>query len=122
MIPDMWPRIKHSFWANALLALAAVAVAVGAARLWGETVALVRERDGARAAAERLVGERAENNRRLAEYDTAAAVEREAKARLNLKKPGEVVVVAVEVARMSATSSPSAWWRRVIRFFGASLR
>ncbi len=52
----------------------------------------------------------------LNELKTPEAVEREAKARLNLKRPGEEVVVVVPgKAEISATSS-GAFWEKLLKF------
>ena len=56
----------------------------------------------------------------LAELQTKEAVEREAKERLNLKKPGEEVVVVVpEKKELSTTTQPMTFWEKIISFFNS---
>lgn len=54
----------------------------------------------------------------LVEIQTQEAIEREAKARLNLKKPGEEVVVVVPEKKISAPQpEPVRFWSRVMLLF-----
>ena len=54
----------------------------------------------------------------IAEIQTREAVEREAKTRLNLKKPGEEVVVVVPEKKVSASQAPpTSFWSKFISLF-----
>ena len=117
----MWVRIKNSLWANAALALAALAVLGGGARMARDAASLARERNEAAAKAAALAEQKTEYLRRVAEYDTREAVEYQAKARLNLKKPGEVVVVVPEPIKKDQQASPSSGLLRMIRDFFAKI-
>lgn len=55
---------------------------------------------------------------RLTELQTKEAVEREAKERLNLKKPGEEVVVVIpEKKDVATTTPPQTFWEKITSFF-----
>ena len=112
----MWTRVKNSAPLNALLALAAISVGIGAMRMAGRTLGLNRELHDARAKLKATEQQKAEVSWHLAELETPEAIEREAKAKFNLKKPGEEVVVVVPEERRVPTPAPTLW-ERVKRFF-----
>ncbi|MDO8600510.1 MAG: septum formation initiator family protein [bacterium] len=62
---------------------------------------------------------KAELEEGLARLQSEAFLEREAKRRLNLKNPGEQVVVIVPEEKKEATTTPQSFWSRVgsILFF-----
>ncbi|OHA01316.1 MAG: hypothetical protein A3H71_03165 [Candidatus Sungbacteria bacterium RIFCSPLOWO2_02_FULL_48_13b] len=72
---------------------------------------------------EKLASVEAENRELRSELEigkTPEAIERDAKARLNLKKSGEEVVIVVPPS-LIATSTPvasSSWWQSFISFWG----
>ena len=67
---------------------------------------------------EELKNRKEELEARIAELQNEETVRREAKERLNLKLPGEnVVVVVPEKQEVPDTSSSGSFWRRVIIFF-----
>lgn len=114
----MFARIKNSLALNVLLLIAAGAVGIGAVRMARQTLALRAELAAAEARLEEVKRGQAELAARLAELDTPEAVEREAKAKLNLKKPGEEVVVVVPPEAPAGPQPPSPTWRqRVKQFF-----
>lgn len=112
MIGDMRFSIKHSAPLGVALALLAVAVAAGAARMTRDTLVLRAEL----AAAERRRAEIAEKKRdlarRLEEQDALEYAEYRAKATLNLKHPDEEVVVVVPDAAPAAVPPPAGLWQR----------
>lgn len=112
----MWPRIKNSVVINLLLMLVAIAVGIGATRLARQTLALRSELRDTQVKLEAIGRQKAEVAARLAELETPEAIEREAKAKLNLKKPGEEVVVVVPEERRLPPLRPTLW-ERVKRFF-----
>ena len=91
----MWPRIKNSIIVNLALALLAGLTLYGAFNLARYGLELKKESRGALKRAEELARKNRELEASLAELQTKEAAERRAKERLNLKLPGEKVVVLV---------------------------
>lgn len=91
----MWPKVKNSTALNLILLLLAVLTAYGAFNLARYGWELKKEWQEA----QKKIGELTEKKQGLekyrAELETKEAVERRAKERLNLKLPGEKVVVLV---------------------------
>jgi cell division protein FtsL len=112
----MRQEIKNSATLNMLLALAAVSVGIGAIRMAGRTRDLNRELHDARAKLEATLRQKAEVFLRLAELEAPEAIEREAKAKFDLKKPGEEVVVVVPEERRHPSPQVTLW-ERIKRFF-----
>lgn len=63
----------------------------------------------------------AKENKRLRDEitiaDTPEAIERDGKARLNMKRPDEEVVVVVASTTTAPESPPRTWWQRARNFF-----
>ena len=108
---------KRSIPVNVLLAVVAAAVAVGATRMTRATLALRREVREQEIYAEALGERKAELLRRLEEQDAPETVEYQAKATMNLKNPGEEVVVVVPDARSATSADRNTFWERVKDFF-----
>lgn len=87
--------IKNSIFANLALLLLAVLAAYGAFNLARYGLELKKESQGVQKKIEELARKNRGLESALAELDTKEAVERRAKERLNLKLPGEKVVVLV---------------------------
>ena len=110
--------MKSSLFLNAVMVFIAVSALFGAVRMVRQTLALRGERAAARAGLEALDRQKKELGSRLTELDTPEAVEREAKARLQLRQPGETVVVVVpEEQSAPRAPTPSTLWRRSNQFF-----
>ena len=114
----MWQKIKNSLPINILAGVLAVAICIGAYHLVAETFGLRQEYEANQKKIEELKKKKEELETRLTELKLPAVVEREAKGRLNLKRPGEEVVVVVpeNIASTSAATSSSVW-QRATSFF-----
>lgn len=112
----MWSRIKNSVPLNLLLIFAAAVVAVGAQRVVREALTLRAELGDTGTRMGAIKRQKAEIAGRLAELEAPEAVEREAKAKFNLKKPGEEVVVVAPDKR-DMLPPVSTLWERIRRFF-----
>lgn len=109
---------NHSFFVTVLLVVIAAAVGYGGARMVLNAFALRGESYEVQQQIEELKNRKEELEARIAELQNGEAVRREAKERLNLKLPGEnVVVVVPEKQEVPDTSSSGSFWRRVIIFF-----
>ena len=113
----MWARIKTSLPLNFLLLLMAGAVTIGAVRMAYQAAGLWTELDNTEARVEALRQKKAELEARLAELETPEAIERRAKANLNLKKSGESVVVVVPEKTDGPRPSPPTLWQKTKWFF-----
>ncbi|MFY9462746.1 MAG: septum formation initiator family protein [Candidatus Sungiibacteriota bacterium] len=114
----MWKKIKTSLPLNILIAVGIIAAASGLFKIAREVIILRSEYAATRAQIEVLRNERPLLSARIAEMETAEAIEREAKGRLNLKKKGEQVVVVVPEKAVEITMPNASWWLRVRDFFG----
>ena len=114
----VWQKIKNSLPINILIGICALAICIGAYRLVAETFGLRQEYEANQKKIEELKKKKEELEARLIELKNPAVVEREAKERLNLKRPGEEVVVVVpeNIATTSAATS-SKVWQRITSFF-----
>ena len=92
--------IKNSFLINVIFLLLVFLTAYGAFKLVREAKDINKESQKLEERAAKLVLRNQELGRNLAELETEEAVEKRAKERLNLKLPGEQVVV---VAPASST-------------------
>lgn len=109
--------IKHSLGLTILLVCVAAATAAGAARMTRTTLLLRAEVRDAEERLARTREKKQELSRRIAEEDVPEAVEYQAKAKMNLKNPGEEVVVVVPETPPVPESEPAGWRRRVKDFF-----
>lgn len=112
----MWARIKNSVPVNLLLMLAAIAVGIGAVRMVRETLGLRLALGDTEEKLDKIQRQKAEAASRLAELETPEVIEREAKAKLNLKKFGEEVVVVVP-EELHEPPPARSWWERIEQFF-----
>jgi len=103
---------------NILLILICVVISYSASRMVHNAFATKTQSAEMTAKIEELKETKQKLEARLAELQTKEAVEREAKERLNLKKPGEKVVVVVPEKKDSAASTPPlTLWEKIISFF-----
>jgi len=126
---SMWDYIKNSLGIHLGLLVLIGVVGYGSARLAYQTVSIWREVGTNRKQIEALSRKKLELEQYLARIQTQEAFEREAKARLNMKLPGEKVVVvprgeeqdeAAVVSREVYT--PMGVWGRVVSFLWNLLR
>lgn len=110
--------IKHSWPVSLALLLAASVIGVGAVRMTRATLALRAEVREAEAHLTAIAARKRDLSRRLAEQDAPEKVEYHAKAQLNLKNPGEEVVVVVAAPEKSNISglAKSGVWEGVKNF------
>lgn len=120
----MWPWIKNSIIANLALLLIAVLASYGAFNLAHYGWELKRESRDAQKKIKELTRKNQTSELLLAELDTKEAAERRAKERLNLKLPGEKVVVLVpqdlsasQVNDSAETSGFLKFWNQAKNFF-----
>ena len=110
--------IKKSFFVNIVLILIAVAISYSAARMAQNALNARAKSADMTQNIERLKVKKQELEVLLTELQTKEAVEREAKERLNLKKPGEQVIVIVPEKKESPPlEQPMSFWEKFILFF-----
>lgn len=109
---------KKSFIVNIILILLAISVSYSAARMVRDVFVVRTESKEITQKIEELTRKKQELELALAEIQTKEAVEREAKARLNLKKSGEEVVVVVPEKKISVSQDPPvSFWSRFMSLF-----
>ena len=109
---------KKSFVVNIALILIAVAISYNAARMVRDALDMRTQSADMTQRIEQLKVKKQELEVLLTELQTKEAVEREAKERLNLKKPGEQVVVVVpEKKDSSPAEQPMSLWEKFMSFF-----
>lgn len=114
----MWTKIKNSITLNILLALAAAWVLFGAVSMVSQAIFLSKEAREREAKIEELSRKKVELETYIGELESRSAIEREAKIRLNLKLPGEEVVVVVpEKEDPSAGSGQEKKFLEKIKYF-----
>ncbi len=103
---------------NIILISVAVMVSYNAARMVRNAVFARTQSADMIKKIQELEGKKRELEMELAEIQTHEAIEREAKDRLNLKNPGEEVVVVVPQKEDTASSaSPKSFWYTIRSFF-----
>lgn len=109
----IWTKIKDSLIFNILLVLLLIMVGYSAYRMVEQALILWKEREATEKRIAELTAQKQKLETDLAGLSAPAAIERKAKERFNLKRPGEEVVVVVEGEKKekSATSSPTLWQR-----------
>lgn len=111
------PYIKKSF-INVILILFAMTISYSAVRMIRNVLMVRIQSEEITKKIEKLTYEKQELESALAEVQTKEAIEREAKARLNLKNPGEEVVVVVPEKKISAPQpEPVSFWSRIMLLF-----
>lgn len=119
----MWQYLKTSVFVNALLLAFAVFLAYKAALMAGDVMRVRKEAEDTQKRIAELTHKKQELEQYLAELETAQAIEREAKERLNVKRPGEEVVVVVpeqkKEERVEEARNDTFWesFRKKIRSF-----
>lgn len=112
-------RSKKSLLINIAFILAAALVSYSASRMVRNVLITKTRSDEMTQKIEELKKKKQELEAALVELRTKEAVEREAKARLNLKKPGEEVVVVVpdEKKNNAPVTKSQTFWSRITSFF-----
>lgn len=101
-----------------LLVTVAAGISYSASRMVRDAFVLREQSAEITQKIEELTKKKHELETYLAEIQTKEAIEREAKSRLNLKKPGEKVVVVVPEKKETAiVAEPQNWWTKIKRFF-----
>ena len=120
---NIWQFLKRSVVANVGLVLLAIPFCYGAYRMTKQAFLFSDETRSARQQIEALTQKKQGLEAYLAELKTASAVEREAKERLNLKNPGEkVVVILPEEQRPIPPPPPLTFIQRTRLFFAGIVR
>lgn len=91
----MWKKLKNSLPANVFFLILALGVGYGAYNMFGTTLELWRESRDTQKNTEELLAKKRELEAYIAELESPEGVTREAKRSLNLKLPGEEVVVVI---------------------------
>ncbi len=103
---------------NVGLAVLAVAVLVSAVATARETISLKRQERALTRELTVLVEKKQHLEEELGALHRAGTVERRAKEQLNLKYPGEEVVLVTTESlpqEQSATTTVLSWWKRLLR-------
>ena len=117
----MWPKIKNSIFLNIILLGLAVWAGLGAVKMAVQAFSLHKEAQDDQRKIEELSRKKTELEAYIAELQSREAIEREAKKRLNLKLPGEEVVVVVpEEGSNGPESTEKSIWEK-IKFFSSNL-
>lgn len=116
----MWYKIKNSLAFNIALFLVVIFVGYGSFKLVREALSLNQEARSREEKIGELARKKQELEAYLAELSTDEAVRREAKDRLNLKEPGEeVVVVAADEEVKEEERPPLSFWARITNFWAS---
>ncbi len=115
----MWKWLKNSLLFNVALFILVLLIGAGAYRIVRQAYWVSQEARETEKKIEKLVKKKQELEAYLAELETAEAVRREAKERLNLKLPEETVVVVVPEKKDLPTLPSPNFWERVKLFLGS---
>lgn len=114
----MWKYFKSSVGLNLLLIIVAAIFGYSSYAMIKRSVDLSSESRDLGRRIQDLSKKEKELDQALEEVKTAEAVEREAKSRLNLKLPGEEVVVVVEGKKdLSAMGVSTSFWNKIKGLF-----
>lgn len=111
-----WNFVKKSFLSPLAFFLVVAGVGYGTFNITRHAFSLSRESAELQGKAEELKRQKADLEARLRELETREAVEREAKDYLNLKMPGEEVVVVVSEKKDGAKNNNHGIWQKVKAF------
>lgn len=117
----MWDKVKNSLVFNVALLLVVIFVGYGSFKLVREALSLNQEVRSREEKIEELTRKKQELEVYLAELSTDEAVRREAKDRLNLKEPGEEVVVVAREEVKEEGRPPVNFWTRITNFLASVL-
>ena len=112
------PYFKKSFILNIVFILVAVIASYSAARMVRSAFIMHAQSAEMTKRIEELKAKKQQLEATIAEIQTKEAVEREAKARLNLKNPGEEVVVVVPPKKEDLpVEKPASFWSKFMSLF-----
>lgn len=110
--------MKKSFIINIVLLSLAIIISYSATRMVRNAFVMQTQSAEMTKKIEELKEKKEQLTAALAEIQTKEAVEREGKARMNLKKPGEEVVVVVPEKKTNVPiGQPMSFWSRFISLF-----
>lgn len=108
--------IQKSLLSHLVFLLVVAGVGYGTFNITRHALSLSQESAKLREQAEELKRQKANLQARLRELETHEAVEREAKDRLNLKIPGEEVVVVVPEKKEGVREEEHGIWQKIKAF------
>ena len=119
---SLWIRTKHSLLFNMFLLFLAGGLLLGFINIIRQAIYFKDQSEVLNQRVAELTQKKQELEAHIAELGTAQVQEREAKGRLNVKKPGEEVVVVVpEQKKQEGTGAavpvPASFWKRIEMFF-----
>ncbi|MBI2056030.1 MAG: cell division protein FtsL [Candidatus Sungbacteria bacterium] len=103
----MWKTLKNSIIVNIIIITLAVFLSISAYRTVKQAFVVREQTVEERKQIEELKNKKEELEAYLVELQTKEAIEREAKAELNLKLPGEEVVVVVPEKKENIPEEPT---------------
>lgn len=113
----MWQRLKQSLWINLVLGVIAGFVLYGAAVTLHQTLTVREQSAETRAEIETLRRRKAELEAAIRALQDPETIRREAKEELNLKLPGEEVLVVIPPEEPTSEPVPLGWGERIQHFF-----
>ncbi len=115
----MWHRITRSLSINVALGVLAFLSLVSAASLMRQAIQISRDSATAARRLDELMVHKKELETAIRAAGTEEAVRYKAKARLNLKNPGENIVVVLPDKKEipPAPGDATMWWERMANFF-----
>ena len=115
----MWNRITRSVWAHVILAALAAVSLASALSLARSALEVARDSAAARARLEKLAVQKGRLEEEIRERAQEESVRYRAKARLNLKNPGENIVVVLPDDPDVSAPAEAEVWQRIKNFFGS---
>lgn len=116
---SLWEWMKGSLVINIFFVIFAGFAGYSAYSIFGQAFAVRREYQRTAGEIEALRAKKVNLEARIRELASPQALEREGKEFLNLKMPGEEVVVVVpEEEEAQEAELSGSWWERVRRMFG----
>ena len=121
---QQWGRTKKSLFFHLALFLLLLVVGYGTYNMVHQAVAVHKESEYTNRKIAELTKKKRELEAYLGELQHPEAVEREAKARFNLKKPGEEVVVVVQEKKeeKAGVLPDKKWWAKILGFLRTFFR
>lgn len=120
---SMWRKVSSSLIFNIFVVAVVSFLIYRAVKMLDHALVVRHELKATEERTAGLMKKKAELEAQIAEFESAQVVDREAKERLNLKRPGEVVVVVPEgeaLTKNTSSSLPvaheSSWWERLKDF------
>ena len=119
---SFWIRTKHSLFFNMFFLFIAAGLLWGLINIIRQAIYFKDQSEVLNQRVAELTQKKQELEAQIAELGTTQVQEREAKGRLNVKKPGEEVVVVVpEQKKQERVAAPTpaapSFWKRVEMFF-----